>query len=100
MRTETTTPLIASAAEPHHHGRVLAAVLVGLAVLTVGVVSQWGGDAPTAPRHPVTGVDVPGGPAAAAWSVYDSQVPLGARIGNPKAPGGSVYAQQLPRGAG
>jgi hypothetical protein len=88
--------------EHDHRGRLLAALTVGLALVTVTTIVSWDRIQHTQP-HPATTQFGPGSPEIPGGSVYNEQVPQAPAAanldqpGNPLATSGSVYNEQVPQ---
>ncbi len=89
-------------AEHERRGRLLAALTVGLALVTVTTIVSWDHIQHTQPHHPTThfgpsSTDISGG---AVYNEQIPQAPAAANLdqpGNPPAPGGSVHNGQVPQ---
>jgi hypothetical protein len=88
--------------EHEHHGRMLAALTVGLALVTATTIVSWDRIQHTRPHHATTQFG-PGSPEIPGGSVYNEQVPQAPAAanldqpGNPLATSGSVYKEQVPQ---
>jgi hypothetical protein len=88
--------------EHQNRGRLLAALTVGLALVTVTTIVSWDHIQHTRPHHATTQFG-PGSPEIPGGSVYNDQVPQAPAAanldqpGNPLATAGSVYNEQVPQ---